>query len=276
MHETKLLKLLGISLIVGILGLTGFCKKSEDNNDLALGAGLVVAQQQAEQAAQAAQAAYEAANNTENATWFCAHVVKTTIGSNSPTYLVTLTTLVEQDCNKNYWGYSTNAIKQRLLETIDGDSDLSSNCTNTRSAISNFNFSNPPGGGGPVQEKFIYVNGSSLLSEVGLSTTTYTVVSPNTYKLFNLLGNISFYANDTDPNTSGNQTETSCQTAVSSKLSSIPDYNTFCALAAQPPSSTCSSGQTKVVFAQCAYGDIDTVGDSNPDYKACATLSDLF
>ena len=39
MHKTKLLKLLGISLIVGILGLTGFCKKSEDNNDLALGAG---------------------------------------------------------------------------------------------------------------------------------------------------------------------------------------------------------------------------------------------
>jgi hypothetical protein len=33
MHETKLLKLLGISLIVGILGLTGFCKKSNDNND---------------------------------------------------------------------------------------------------------------------------------------------------------------------------------------------------------------------------------------------------
>jgi hypothetical protein len=52
MHKTKLLKLLGIFLIVGILGLTGFCKKSEDNNDLALGAGLVVAQQQAEQSAQ--------------------------------------------------------------------------------------------------------------------------------------------------------------------------------------------------------------------------------
>ena len=58
MHKTKLLRLLGISLIVGILGLTGFCKKSKDNNDLAL-AGLVVAQQQAEQAA---QAAYEEAN----------------------------------------------------------------------------------------------------------------------------------------------------------------------------------------------------------------------
>jgi hypothetical protein len=75
MHETKLLKLLGISLIVGILGLTGFCKifnGNNDNNDLALGAGLLVAQQQAE------QAAYEAANNTENPQWFCAQVIKNT------------------------------------------------------------------------------------------------------------------------------------------------------------------------------------------------------
>jgi hypothetical protein len=73
MHKTKLLKLLGISLIVGILGLTGFCKKSEDNNDLALVAGLVVAEQQAQQAA---QAAYEAANNTDNPQFFCAQVIK--------------------------------------------------------------------------------------------------------------------------------------------------------------------------------------------------------
>ena len=109
-HKTKLLKLLGISLIVGILGLTGFCKKSEDNNDLALGAGLLVAQQQAEQAAQ----------------WFCAIVSKS-----GTTYNAMLTPLVAQDCNVNYWGSSTNAIKQRLLETI-GDPDLSSNCPNTR------------------------------------------------------------------------------------------------------------------------------------------------
>lgn len=146
MHETKLLKLLGISLIVGILGLTGFCKKSNDNNDLALGAGLVVAQQQAE------QAAYEAANNTENPQWFCALVTK----NSSNNYIATLTPLVAQDCNVNYWGYSTNVIKQRLLDTIDGDTDLSTNCPNTKTYISGLDFSS-------IQEKFIYVNGSSLL-----------------------------------------------------------------------------------------------------------------
>jgi hypothetical protein len=127
MNETKLLKLLGISLIVGILGLTGFCKKSEDNNDLALGAGLVVAQQQAE------QAAYEAANNTDNPQWFCAQVWK----NPSNYYMAILTPLVAQDCNVNYWGYSTNEFRRRLLETIDNDRDLTDNCPSTRNAISN-------------------------------------------------------------------------------------------------------------------------------------------
>jgi hypothetical protein len=259
MHETKLLKLLGISLIVGILGLTGFCKifkDNNDNNDLALGAGLLVAQQQAE------QAAYEAANNTDNPQWFCAHVIKNNIPGNSPTYQVTLTPLVAQDCNVNYWGFSTNAIKQRLLETIDNDTDLSTNCTSTRSYISGLYFSS-------IQEKFIYVNGSSLLSEVGLSTTTYTVVSPNTFKVYNLLLSILY-------NAQNNTSETTCQTAVSSKLNSIPDNNTFCLLSATPPNSTCPSGQTKVVSAQCAYGDIDINNDSNADFRACATLDDQF
>jgi len=264
MHETKLLKLLGISLIVGILGLTGFCKKSNDNNDLALGAGLLVAQQQAE------QAAYEAANNTENPQWFCAQVVKNNIPGNSPTYQVTLTPLVAQDCNLNY--FDNNALKQRLLATIDGDQSLRANCPNTRSYISNFDFSNFSGGGGSGQGRIIYVDGRSLLDEVRLSTTTYTVVSPNIYKLFYSLTLIkNFFADrQSEPE------KTTCQTAVQNKLnSSIPDYNTFCILGISP-SSTCSSGQTKVVSAMCAYGDIDTDNDGTADFKACKTLNDLF
>jgi len=128
MHKTKLLKLLGISLIVGILGLTGFCKKSKDNNDLALGAGLVVAQQQAE------QAAYEEANKKENPEFFCAFVAKT-----GTIYYATLTPLVKQDCNLNYFfGSSFDEIKQKLINTIDGNQDLRDNCSATRNAISNF------------------------------------------------------------------------------------------------------------------------------------------
>jgi hypothetical protein len=258
MHETKLLKLLGISLIVGILGLTGFCKKSEDNNDLALGAGLVVAQQQAE------QAAYEAANNTDNPQWFCAIVTK--FGT---TYNAMITPLVAQDCNLNYWGSSTNAIKQRLLEKIDGDADLRSNCSNTRNVISNFDFSSGIG-----EEKFKYVNGSSLLSEVGLDPTTYTVVSPNTYKLFYLLKYIKNIANDTDPNTPGNQNEASCQTAVQNKIDSIPDSNKFCSNTALSllsiPACDSSSGKTKAVVGVCKYGS----GVANNDPLKCATLND--
>jgi hypothetical protein len=128
MHETKLLKLLGISLIVGILGLTGFCKKSNDNNDLALGAGLVVAQQQAE------QAAYEAANNTDNPQWFCAQVTKS-----GTYYVATLTPLVEQDCNQGFLGSSTDEFKQKLLNTINSDANLNTNCPNTKNLISSFN-----------------------------------------------------------------------------------------------------------------------------------------
>jgi len=131
-----------------------------------------------------------------------------------------------------------------------------------------------------LQEKFIYVNGSSLLDEVGLSTTTYTVVSPNTYKLFYLLKQIKSIANDTDPNTPGNQNEASCQTSVQNKIDSIPDSNKFCSNTAFPllsiPACDSSSGTTKVVFAQCAYGDIDINNDNNPDFKACATLDDQF
>jgi hypothetical protein len=177
--------------------------------------------------------------------------------------MATLTPLVAQDCNVNYWGFSTNAFKQRLLDTIDGDSDLSANCPNTRSAISSLNLSS-------TQEEFIYVNGSSLLSEVGLSTTTYTVVSPNTFKLFYLLKYIKSIANDTDPNTTGPQTETSCQTAVQNKIDSIPDSNKFCSNTAftylSIPACNSSSGITKAVFGLCNYGSSST----------CATLNDLF
>jgi hypothetical protein len=273
MHETKLLKLLGISLLVGILGLTGFCKKSKDNNDLALVAGLVVAQQQAEQAA---QAAYEAANNTENRQSFCAQVTKFTFptdnGSNSPTYIAKLTPLVAQDCNVNYWGSSTNAFKRRLLEKIDSDADLRANCPNTRNAISNYDFSF----GGAVQEKFNYENGKSLLTEVNLSTTTYTVVSPNIYKRYEILFGIFAFATDADLNPgNGYQSEDNCKTAVQNKINSIPGLNTFCSLIASP-SSTCPSGQTKVVSAMCAYGDLDIDNDGNPDFNACATLRDQF
>lgn len=87
---------------------------------------------------------------------------------------------------------------------------------------------------------------------------------------------IGFYANDTDPSTPGNQTETSCQNAVQNKINNIPDFNTFCSLSSTPPSSTCPSGKTKVVFAQCAYGDIDINNDNTPDFRACKTLNDQF
>jgi hypothetical protein len=188
-------------------------------------------------------------------------VIKTTYPGNSPTYKATLTPLEAQDCNVNYWGQSTNAIRQRLIDTIDGDTDLSTNCPNTRNYISGKDFSSG-------QEKFIYVDGKSLLSEVGLSTTTYTVVSPNTYKLVNLLVGIGYYAQN-------NTSEATCQTAVANKLNSIPDYNTFCSLSSSP-NSTCPSGETKVVFAQCAYGDIYIESNSTPDFKPCATLNDQF
>ena len=121
-----------------------------------------------------------------------------------------------------------------------------------------------------MQEKFIYVNGSSLLDEVGLSTTTYTVVSPNTYKLFYLLKQIKSIANDTDPNTPGNQNEASCQTSVQNKIDSIPDSNKFCSNTAFPllsiPACDSSSGITKAVFGLCNYGSSST----------CATLNDQF
>jgi hypothetical protein len=258
MHETKLLKLLGISLIVGILGLTGFCikLKSNDNNDLALGAGLVLAQQQAEQAA---QAAYEAANNTDNPQWFCALVAKS-----GTTYNATLTPLVAQDCNLNYFNISTNAFKQKLLDTIDGDADLSANCPLTRDAINNFDFSSFPGGGGSGQ--VIYVNGRSLLDEVGLSTTDYTVVSPNTYKLIYLLNYIQFFASGTN--------ESGCVNAINSKLNSI-ESNKFCSNIASNqfglPVCNSSSGKTKVVYAQCYYGSGAPSGST-----ICATLDDQF
>jgi len=62
-------------------------KKSEDNNDLVLGAGILVAQQQAE------QAAYEAANNTDNPQWFCAQVWK---DASNNYYSAILTPLVDK------------------------------------------------------------------------------------------------------------------------------------------------------------------------------------
>jgi len=267
MHKTKLLKLLGISLIVGILGLTGFCNNSGNNsgnnNNLLL--GVVVAQQQA------AQAAYEAANNTDNPQWFCAIAAKYTSSTN---YVAILTPLVAQDCNVNYWGSSTNAIKQRLLETINNDADLSSNCPNTRNAISSIDFSSAPGA--PEREKFIYKGGRSLLSEVGLSTTDYTVVSPNTFKLYFPLALIKGYVSiiDTDPNTPGIQPETSCQNAVQNKIDSLTDSNKFCSNTASNPYSlpVCDSNKTKVVLGFCTYGsDVP----SNDPLK-CATLDDQF
>jgi len=247
MHKTKLLKLLGISLIVGILGLTGFCKKSKDNNDLAL-AGLVIAQQQAE------QAAYQAANNTDNPQWFCAQVWK---DASNNYYSAILTPLVEQDCNKNYWGYSNNVIKQKLLATIDGDPDLTANCPNTKNAISNYDFSD----GGALQERFYYKAGSSLLSEVSLSQTDFTVVAPNTYKRLQLLGSIGYYALS--------QSETNCGNVVSNKMNEVVNTNTICS----PPNPPCSVsyGRTKVVFATCVYGSNPPAG-----YPRCATLNDQF
>ena len=263
MHKTKLLKLLGISLIVGILGLTGFCKKSKDNNDLALGAGLVVAQQQAE------QAAYEAANNTENPEFFCAFVRKI-----DTYYTAELLPLVKQDCNQypaSILGSSSDEIKQRLLNTINNDPDLNTSCPNTRNAISNFNFSSVGGGGssggGTAETKNIYETGKSLLSEVGLSTTTYTVVSPNVFKLFVTLSLIKGFA-------SGSTPETSCKNAVENKLNSI-DSGKFCSNTTSNlfglPVCDSSSGKTKVVQALCAYGS-----GVPSNYRTCATLKDQF
>jgi hypothetical protein len=218
----------------------------------------VLAQQQAEQAA---QAAYEAANNTDNPQWFCAIVTKS-----GTTYNAMLTPLVEQDCNLNYFSSTPDATQQNLLNTIN--LYLSASCPVTRNAINNFDFSSFPGGGGSGQ--VIYVNGRSLLDEVGLSTTTFTVVSPNTYKLFYLLKYIKNIANDTDPNTPGNQNEASCQTTVQNKIDSIPDSNKFCSNTAFPllsiPACDSSSGITKAVFGMCNYGSSST----------CATLNDQF
>jgi hypothetical protein len=86
-------------------------------------------------------------------------------------------------------GFSTNAFKQKLLDTIDGDADLSQivPIPEMQYLILIFLVFQEV-----EEEKFIYVNGSSLLDEVGLSTTTYTVVSPNTYKLVYLLNYINF------------------------------------------------------------------------------------
>jgi hypothetical protein len=260
MHKTKLLKLLGISLIVGILGLTGFCKKSKDNNDSVLVAGLVVAEQQAQQAAQAAQqAAYEAANNRENPEFFCAYVIKK---SNVTYYEALLLPLVEQDCNQypaSILGSSTDELKQKLLNTINNDPDLNTSCPNTRSAISNFDFSTPPSDGGSVQIKNTY-KGKSLLSEVGLSTKDYTVVSPNAYKLSILLSFIDYFAK--------NLPETTCQNAIQNKLNSI-EYDKFCYLTFT--SSTCPTNKTKVAQAQCAYGS-----GVPSNYIKCETLNDQF
>jgi hypothetical protein len=267
MHKTKLLKLLGISLIVGILGLTGFCNNSGNNNsgnnnNLPVVVG--VAQQQA------AQAAYEAANNTDNPPWFCAIV-----GKFGTTYDAFLTPLVEQDCNINYFSSSVNANKQYLLNIIDGDQDLNDNCSATRNAIENFNFSNFPGGVGPSDARAIYVNGRSLLDEVRLDPTVYTVISPNTFKLFYSLIYIKVFASDNDLDSSnGNQTETSCVSVVNTKLDSI-DYNKFCS---KPDNSVLglqdcgsNSAKTKVVNVKCYYGSGVPSGST-----ICATLNDQF
>jgi hypothetical protein len=263
MHKTKLLRLLGISLIVGILGLTGFCKKSKDNNDLALGAGLVVAQQQAE------QAAYEEANKKENPEFFCAQVTKS-----GNYYIATLAPLVQQDCSiqgfQAILGSSWDEFKQKLLNIINNDADLNTKCTDTKDAITRSN--PPPGGGGSGdggsgfgEVKFIY-DGKSLLSEVGLSTTTYKVVSPNTYKLYILLPFIRGFAYDTDldPSNGPPRTEDSCINAIQTILDS------FCTLGINNDS-TCPNGITKVVLAQCAYGS-----GVPSNYRTCATLKDQF
>jgi len=243
MHKTKLLKLLGISLIVGILGLTGFCKKSKDNNDLVLVAGLVAVQQQAEQAA---QAAYEEANKKENPEFFCAQVIKT-----GNTYSAKLVPLVERDCNINYVFPPIDEYKQRLLNTIDSDENLKTKCPNTKNKISNFSFPSGGGGSGDFEIGFFYENGKSLLPEVNLSTTDFTVVSPDTYKLISLLSIIYNFA-------SGDSPETSCQTAIKNKIGSLPDSNKFCSIPALTslsiPACDINSGKTKVVEAQCAYG----------------------
>ena len=268
MHKTKLLKLLGIFLIVGILGLTGFCKKSKDNNDLVLVAGLVAVQQQAEQAA---QAAYEEANKKENPEFFCAQVTKS---SNVTYYEATLLPLVEQDCNQypaSILGSSSDEIKQRLLNTINNDPDLNTSCPNTRNAISNFDFSSfgggGSGGGGAVKTKNIYEPGKSLLSEVGLDPTTYTVISPNIYKRSLLLIFINNFAKSPPP-------EDTCKNAIENKLNSI-DSGKFCSNTTSNlfglPVCDSSSGKTKVAQAQCAYGS-----GVPSNYIKCATLRDQF
>jgi len=117
-----------------------------------------------------------------------------------------------------------------------------------------------------VQTKIIYVNGRNLLDEVGLSTATYTVVSPNTFKLFQpliFIKNILI---------SSSQPENSCLNAVNSKLNSI-DSDKFCTNTASNFYSlpVCDSSKTKVVQAQCAYGS--GVPD---DYIKCKTLKEQF
>jgi hypothetical protein len=242
------------------LGLTGFCKKSKDNNDLALVAGLVVAEQQAQQAA---QAAYEEANKKENPEFFCAFVTKS---SNVTYYTATLLPLVRQDCNLDNF-FPIIFPFQRALDTIDSE-NWGSICNNTKNAISNIINNPPPGGGSnidPSQIEFIYEDGKSLLSEVNLSTKTYTVVSPNVFKLFATLSLIKSFASGPTP-------ETSCQNAVDNKLNSI-DYGKFCSNTASiffnlP---TCDSNKTKVVEAKCAYGS-----GVPSNYRTCANLKDQF
>jgi hypothetical protein len=77
------------------------------------------------------------------------------------TYNAILTPLVAQDCNESgVFGFSSfDELKQKLLNIINNDPDLNTNCPNTKNYISNYNFSPPSdggAGGGPPPIKFNY------------------------------------------------------------------------------------------------------------------------
>ena len=270
MKEKKLLKLLGISLIVGILGFLGSCNlfKKEDDNNEALLLGAAVVQQQAE------AAAYEEANNTANAQWFCAFVSKVSSGSNLY-YTATLTPLVEQDCNIEnvmYNGSSGTMFDEykTFLRNIINDEGLSNNCTATVNYINNLQ---PPSGGGNGNPdslpptKIIFVSGRSLLDEIGADKTTYSVVSANVYKRVVRLTLVRGVANiDND---------SSCVSAIDDKINSIE--SDLCEFFGGSPLSCIklfnnnNNTGTKALSASCYYGP-----NVPPGLIKCLTLNEQF
>ena len=170
MNETKLLKLLGISLIVGILGFLGSCKKEDDNNE-ALLLGAAVVQQQA---AEASAAEYNAQNNATKPDFYCE--ITFTYGSNTTKQLIPLPAA---ECNIGY--FSESEYKNRLIARID--SEFASSCSNTRTAIINASSTDYPG---PTSANF--KSGQSiaqyLASAYGFNASDLTVISPAKYKSY--------------------------------------------------------------------------------------------